>query len=53
MTEDEMVGWHPNSIDMSPFEQTLGDSGGQKGLVCGSPWGFQNVKHNLGPEQKQ
>ena len=23
------------------FEQTLGDSGGQRGLVCWSPWGHK------------
>ena len=33
------------------FEQTLGDSGGQRSLVCGSPWGSQRVEHNLATEQ--
>ena len=28
-----------NLTDMSPFEQTLGDSQGQGSLVCCSPWG--------------
>ena len=26
---------------MDEFEQTLGDSGGQKSLVCYSPWGHK------------
>ena len=34
MTEDEMVGWHE-------FEQTLGDTEGQRSLVCCSPWGHK------------
>ena len=29
MTEDEMVGWH-HRLNEHEFEQTLGDSGGQK-----------------------
>ena len=37
MTEDEMVGWHPDSMDIS--EQTPEDSEGQGSLVCCSPWG--------------
>ena len=28
------------------FEQTLGDSGGQKGLVCCSPWGRKESDTN-------
>ena len=28
-----------NLTDMSPFQQTLGDSQGQGSLVCCSPWG--------------
>ena len=36
MTEDEMVGWHTDSIDM--FEQTLGDNEGQGSLAYCSPW---------------
>ena len=38
MTEDEMVGWH-HRLHGHEFEQTLGDSGGQRSLVCCSPWG--------------
>ena len=37
MTEDEMVGWH-HRINGHDFEQALGDSEGQGGLVCFSPW---------------
>ena len=38
MTEDEMVGWH-HRLNGHEFEQTIGDSEGQGGLVCCSPWG--------------
>ena len=38
VTEDEMVGWH-HQLDRHEFEQTLGDSEGQGGLVCCSPLG--------------
>ena len=38
MTEDEMVGWH-HQLDGHEFEQALGVSDGQGGLVCYSPWG--------------
>ena len=31
MTEDEMVGWH-HRLNGHEFEQTLGDSGGQRSL---------------------
>ena len=33
MPEDEMVGWH-HPLNGHGFEQTLGDSGGQRSLVC-------------------
>ena len=40
MTEDyEMVGWH-HSLNGHEFEQTLGDSEGQRSLVCWSPWSW-------------
>ena len=29
--------------DMSPFEQTLGDSQGQGSLMCRSPWGRKEL----------
>ena len=38
MTEDEMVGWH-HRLDGHEFEQALGVSAGQGGLVCCSPRG--------------
>ena len=37
-TEDEMVGWH-HCLSGYESEQTLGDSEGQRSLVCCSPWG--------------
>ena len=37
MTEDEMVGWH-HWLNGQEFEQTQGDSEGQGGLACCSPW---------------
>ena len=36
MTEDEMVGWHE-------FEQTPGDSEGQRSLACCSPWSWKEL----------
>ena len=41
-TEDEMVGWH-NRLNGHEFEQTLEDSGGQRSLVCCSPWGCKEL----------
>jgi len=32
-----MVGWH-HQLGGHEFEQILGDSEGQGGLVCHSPW---------------
>ena len=37
MTEDEMAGWD-HQLNGHEFEQTSGDSGGQKNLACCSPW---------------
>ena len=37
MTEDEMLGWH-HQLNGHEFEQALGDSEGQRRLVCCSPW---------------
>ena len=37
MTEDEMAGWH-HRLNEHEFEQTLGDSEEQGGLVCCSLW---------------
>ena len=42
MTEDEMVGWH-HQLNGHEFEQTLGDSGGQRGLVSQSSWGHREA----------
>ena len=39
-----------NSMD--EFEQTLGDSGGQRSLACYHPWGLR-VRYNLVTEQQQ
>ena len=36
-TEDEVVGWH-YWFNGHEFEQALGDSKGQRSLVCFSPW---------------
>ena len=40
--EDEMVGWH-HWLNGHEFEQTLGDSGAQKSLLCCSPWGLKEL----------
>ena len=50
-TEDEMVGWH-HQICVHELEQTLGDSEGQRSLVCCSPWGHKSVRHNLATKQQ-
>ena len=39
-TENEMVGWH-HQLNGHEFEKTLGDSGGQRRLVCYSLWGHK------------
>ena len=38
MTEDEMVGWHHQGQEL---EQVLGGRGGQRILVCYSPWSLK------------
>ena len=45
-TEDKMVGWH-HWLNGHEFEQALGESEGQGGLVCCSPLG------DLAAEQQQ
>ena len=40
MTEDELVGWH-HQVSGHDFEQTLGDSEGQRRLAGCSPWGWK------------
>ena len=42
MTEDDVVGWH-HQLNVCEFEQTLGDSEGQRSLVCCSPWGCKEL----------
>ena len=42
VTEDEMVGWH-NWLHGHDFEQTQGDSEGQRSPVCCSPWGRKEL----------
>ena len=50
-TEDEMTGWH-HWLNEHEFEQTLGDSEGQRSLACYSPWG-RKIGHHLATEQQQ
>ena len=45
MTEDEMVGWH-HWLNGYEFEQTLGDSGGQRSQACCSPWSHKESGTN-------
>ena len=40
MTEDEMAGWH-HCLNGHEFQQTQGDSEGEGGLMCCSPWGHK------------
>ena len=46
-----MVGWH-HQLDGHEFEQTQGDSAGQRSLVSYNPCGCR-VRNNLATEQKQ
>ena len=39
-TEDEMVGWH-HQLNGHEFEQTPGESEGQRSLACCNPWNHQ------------
>ena len=41
-TEDEMVGWYHQLIGHE-FEQIPEGSGGQRSLVCCSPWGCKEL----------
>ena len=47
-----MVRWH-HWLNGHEFEQTLGDSGGQRRLVCWSPWGRKELDKTLVTEQQQ
>ena len=40
MTEDEMVGWHPQ-CNGCEFEQAPGVGDEQGSLMCCSPWGHK------------
>ena len=40
MTEDKMVGWH-HQRNGHEFEQAPGESDGQGGVACCSPWGLR------------
>ena len=42
-----MVGWH-HRFNGHELEQTPGDSEGQGSLVCYSPWGHKELRHNEG-----
>ena len=42
MTEDEKVEWH-HRLNKHEFDQTPGVSGGQRSLVCCSPWGYKEL----------
>ena len=50
VAEDEIVRWH-HQLQWLGFEQTLGDTGGQRSPECCSPWG--RVGHHLVTEQQQ
>ena len=42
MTEDERVGWH-HRLSGHEFEQTVGESEGQRSLLCCSPWACKDL----------
>ena len=42
VTEDKMVGWHPQ-LNGHEFEQIPGDSEGQRSLVCCSSWSLKEL----------
>ena len=42
MTEEERVEWH-QQLNGHEFEQTQGDSGGQRSLARYSPWGHKEL----------
>ena len=44
MTEGEMVGWY-HRLNGQDFEQTLGQTGGQRSLACCSPGGLKGRTH--------
>ena len=48
-TEDEIA----DGINEHKFEQTLGDSEGQRSLACYGPWGLPRVRPDLVTKQQQ
>ena len=52
MIEDEMVGWH-HWLNGHEFEQTPGESGGQRSLAMLQSMGSQRAGHDLVTEQQQ
>ena len=42
VAKDEMVRWH-HWLNGPEFEQTPGDSGGQRSLTCYNPWGWKEL----------
>ena len=42
MTEDEVVGRH-RRLNVHGFKQAPGNSGGQRSLVCCTPWGHKEL----------
>ena len=51
VTEDEMVRQHPQP-NGHEFKQTLGDSEGQRHLVCYKSMGLQRIRHDWATEQQ-
>ena len=51
MAEDEMVRQY-HQLNGHEFEQTPGDSGGQRSLACYSLWRHR-IEHDIGIEQEQ
>ena len=45
--DDRLQHW----LNGHEFKQTPGDNGGQRSLVCCSPWSLQRVAHDLVTEQ--
>ena len=39
-TENEMIGWH-RQLNGNEFDQTLGDSEGQRSLWCCNSWSYK------------
>ena len=46
-----MVRWH-HQLNGHEFDETLGESGGQRRLTCYSPWGCK-IRHDLVTKQQQ